>query len=209
MACLRSLAIAVLVTTLTATGLRADATDESAAQAPRFKIRSVSGKTLDLQKLLAKGPVLLDFWATWCKPCLAAIPELVKLDQELRPRGLTVIGISTDGPNNFAKVRPLANRLGVRYPVAIDEDGVVADQYLIRAMPTTVLIDRTGAVVRVQQGYRPGEGEALRAAVLRALGDAAAPGGKGVMTTPEAGAPHDTSYTPPVPADSTGGTRRP
>src|SRR5205085_11886664 len=94
----------------------------------------------------AKGPVLLDFWATWCKPCLAAIPELQKLSAELGPRGLTVIGVSTDGPNNFAKVRPFAKKLGIGYPVAIDEDGTLAQKYLVRAMPTTVLIDASGAV---------------------------------------------------------------
>ena len=54
----------------------------------------LDGKQVELVTLLGKGPVILDFWATWCKPCLIAIPELQQLYEDLAPRGLRVVGIN-------------------------------------------------------------------------------------------------------------------
>ena len=171
-------------------------------QAPPFKIRSVTGDRLELEKLLQKGPVLLDFWATWCKPCLAAIPELERIHEEFGPRGLTVIGVSTDGPNNYAKVRPFASRLGIRYPVALDGDGSMASRYQVRAMPTTILIDASGKVRKVSQGYRPGEGVMLRAAIASLFGDRAATDSIAAPDSAEAPAVSPSQSIPAVPDSS-------
>ena len=166
--------------------------------APRFAIRTLSGQKLDLDRLLKKGPVLLDFWATWCKPCLGAIPELEAIHEEFAPRGLTVLGVSLDGPRNYAKLRPFAAKLGITYALAIDEEGLMQQRYQVRAMPTSVLIDTAGVVVKVIQGYRPGEGEELRAAVRALL-----PGKRGA----EAQGGADTAAT--APADSASGPGKP
>lgn len=158
------------------------------ARAPGFKLESVGGAPLDLEALRGRGPVLLDFWATWCKPCLAAIPELQKLHEEYAPRGLTLIGVSTDGPRNFAKVRPFVARQGITYPVALDEDGNMQQKYQVRAMPMTVLIDTSGTIVHVTQGFRPGEGSRLRAAIDKLFPARA-------EETPAESAPTDTTGT--------------
>ena len=157
--------------------------------ASSFRVRTVSGESLDLDALRAKGPVVLDFWATWCKPCLAAIPEIEAMWQRHRAGGLTVIGISADGPRNQSKVRPFATRLGITYPIVLDSDEALQQRFQVRALPTTVLIGRDGRVIRFSQGYRPGETAALEAAVELLLGDAPAPGAE--STTP------DTSGTRP------------
>ncbi len=137
--------------------------------APRFRLESLSGAKLDLAELRKRGPVLVDFWATWCKPCLAAIPELDAIHRAYASRGLTVVGISTDGPRNFSKVRPFVARQGISYPIALDEDGDMQQKYQVRAMPMTVLIDTAGTIVQVTHGYRPGEGNRLRAAIEKLL----------------------------------------
>ncbi|NOT35689.1 MAG: TlpA family protein disulfide reductase, partial [Candidatus Eisenbacteria bacterium] len=87
--------------------------------ASAFRVRTVDGRTLELAALLERGPVLLDFWATWCKPCIASMPELQALHTRWAQRGLTVIGISEDGPRNASKVRPFASRLGLGYAIVL------------------------------------------------------------------------------------------
>ena len=142
-----------------------------APRAPRFQMKSVTGEKLDLDRLRQQGPVLLDFWATWCKPCLAALPELEALHRRFAPRGLTVIGVSVDGPRNFPKVRPFAQRLGLSFPIALDEDGSLQQRFQVRAVPTSVLISAEGRIAHVTQGWRPGETVALGRAITALLPD--------------------------------------
>lgn len=146
------------------------------ASAPRFRVRSVEGASLELERLLERGPVLLDFWATWCRPCLAELPELQQLHARYAERGLTVIGISIDGPRNFAKVRPFVQRLGLTFPVALDEDGSLQQRFHVSAAPTTVLIDRDGRIARTTTGYLSGEGARLEQAVVALLADSTGTG---------------------------------
>ncbi len=150
----------------------------AAAPAPRFKVKDLSGRTLDLEVLRRGGPVLLDFWATWCKPCHAALPELEAWHEKYGPLGLTVIGVSVDGPRNYSKVRPFVSRMGITYSVVVDQDGRIQQLYQAIALPTAVLIDRDGTIAAVRVGYRPGESgqleEKIRALLARAS-DAGAP----------------------------------
>ena len=148
----------------------------------RFKATTIRGDQLDLDQLRRRGPVLIDFWATWCKPCVAALPEIQAIHRRFGPRGLTTVGISVDGPRNFAKVRPFVARLGLTYPIVLDQDGSLQSRFQVRAMPTTVLVDTSGMVVRVVQGYRPGEGVELAIAIEALLG--AAPADSGVPDVP-------------------------
>lgn len=150
-----------------------DPLDALRASAPNVTLRRAGGGKLELAALRERGPVLLDFWATWCKPCVASLPELEALHRRFGGRGLTVVGVSIDGPRNFAKVRPFASRLGLTYPIALDEDGGLQRAFHVLAVPTSILIGRDGAILAVHQGYRPGEGAQLAAEVERALGVAA------------------------------------
>ena len=74
--------------------------------APDFNLRSPEGKRVHLKSLLEEGPVLLDFWATWCKPCIKAMPKLQEIYDQYSERGLTVIGVNEDGPRGQSKVKP-------------------------------------------------------------------------------------------------------
>ena len=142
-----------------------------AARAPRFNVRDLRGEEIDLDTLTARGPVLLDFWTTWCKPCLASLPELEAWHQAYGPQGLTVVGVSVDGPRSQAKVRPFAARMRLTYPIVIDRDDRLKQLYQVLAVPTAVLIDTSGAIARVRLGYRPGEGDELERAIRALLGE--------------------------------------
>jgi len=149
-----------------------------APPAPAFRARTLESKTLELAALLAKGPVVLDFWATWCKPCLQALPEIQRVHEKWAARGVTVVGISEDGPRNVAKVRPFASRYRLTYPLIIDEDGSLQSAYQVRSLPTTFVIDRRGRIVHVEQGYRPGLETVLDEALEAVFADSTTEGGE-------------------------------
>ena len=109
--------------------------------------------------------MVLDFWATWCKPCLQSLPELEAIHRKYAPRGVTVVGVSVDSPRNFAKVRPFAQRLGLTFPVVLDDDARLQQLFQVRGMPTSVVIAPDGSIVRVKQGYLPGDDAAIEAAL--------------------------------------------
>jgi len=133
---------------------------QRALETPRlaapFRVRTLEGSSLDLARLTAHGPLVLDFWATWCRPCVASMPALDALARKYRTRGVTVLGISIDGPRNFARVRPFVNKLGLSYPNAIDEDGALQERFQIVAVPTTLVIGSDRRVMRVLTDYQGG-----------------------------------------------------
>ena len=150
----------------------------AAPPAPAFRVRTLEGKSLELAALLAKGPVILDFWATWCKPCLQALPEIQRVHEKWSARGVTVVGISEDGPRNQSKVRPFASRYRLGYPLTLDEDGSLQSAYHVRSLPTTFVIDRRGRIVHVEQGYRPGLETVLDEALEAVFADSTTEGGE-------------------------------
>jgi peroxiredoxin len=129
----------------------------AAGKAAAFHLRDLDGHVLELNKLRQSGPVLIEFWATWCGPCRAVFPELEALRREYADCGLTILGVSVDGPRNVAKVRPFVARERLTFPVAIDLDGRLQQLYQVSQLPTAVLIDTSGAIVYSRVGYRPGE----------------------------------------------------
>ena len=112
--------------------------------APDFALRSIKGRSARLKDF--KGKVLLiNFWATWCPPCLAEMPELVKLQKEHKARGLQIIGVTYE-PEPPRDVRRLARKFKLNYPVLFGTSAM-SDAYQIgEALPTTVVIDRNGKI---------------------------------------------------------------
>lgn len=147
----------------------------TARPAPLFEVRNVEGKSVSLDALLKKGPVLLDFWATWCKPCVISLPAMERQWREHQAAGLTVVGVSVDGPRNFSKVRPFARGLGLTFPIVLDEDGSLARRYDVIGMPTSILIAPDRRIAHVQVGYTPGQEEALSRAIIALLSAPAVP----------------------------------
>ncbi len=122
----------------------------------------LDGNNVSIGSFLGEGPVVLDFWATWCKPCLLAMPELQELYAELAPRGLRVVGINEDGPRNATKVRPFLQTNGYTFPVLLDLNREAQRRLHAIALPTTLVLDKDGVVLHSSFGYRPGETAKLR-----------------------------------------------
>lgn len=112
--------------------------------ASEFSLKDLRGKRVRSGDYKGKV-VLVNFWATWCAPCKAEMPDLVRWQNEYKDRGLQIIGI-TFQPYRMADVREEARRLKINYPILLDT-GEVADLYdVIDVLPLTIVIDRDGNV---------------------------------------------------------------
>jgi thiol-disulfide isomerase/thioredoxin len=111
--------------------------------------------------------VLLNFWATWCAPCRAEMPDLVELQRDLGPKGLQIVGVATDRQGR-EKVKPYLKRRPVNYPVVLDPEQKIGARYGgVAALPTTLVIGREGEVQdRIVGRVRP---EPLRERIEDAL----------------------------------------
>lgn len=122
-------------------------------KAKNFKLPDLQNQQVELDDLLQKGPVVLDFWATWCKPCIKAFPEFEQLYKKYKKQGLTVVGINTDGPRNRAKIKPFVNSFDISFPILIDLNNDVMRQFRVFALPTTLLIAKNGEIISTHAGY--------------------------------------------------------
>lgn len=122
----------------------------------------------------AKGSVvILDFWATWCGPCLQAMPQVERVADEFKERGVTLIAVNLQ--ENPDQINALLERRKLHPTVALDRDGAVAAQYKAVAIPQTVVIDREGKVARLFVGSSPDLADKLRAALKAVLPDGSKP----------------------------------
>lgn len=115
-------------------------------EAPGFRLPSLAGGELDLASQRGKI-VVLNFWATWCPPCVAEMPSLERLYRTLSPEGLSVVTVSTD--EDQAELRRFVSQRGLTLPVLMDPGGrVAAGEYRTTGYPETFLLDRQGRILR-------------------------------------------------------------
>jgi peroxiredoxin len=147
----------------------AEPADDGGDTAPAFTLESTTGERVSLATALERGPVIVEFWATWCGPCRQALPGLQRLHEAYAKRGLTVLAVSTDEPRNRPKIGSTARALGLTFPVLVDADKRAAQLYRVESIPMTFLVDREGRIRSLHRGYRPGDLEELERKLLPLL----------------------------------------
>ncbi|MBI2303507.1 MAG: TlpA family protein disulfide reductase [Chloroflexi bacterium] len=116
---------------------------------PDFTLSTLDGGSLTLSQLRGKT-VLINFWASWCPPCRAEMPDLQKVYEEYRDKDFVIVAVNIqedrDTAANFIK------RMGLTFPVALDTTGQVTAGYRITYIPTTFFVDKEGIVRQVAVG---------------------------------------------------------
>jgi peroxiredoxin len=113
-------------------------------QAPGFTLKTLTGRRVRLSDYRGKV-VLINFWATWCAPCLAEMPELAKLQMDYEGKGLQVIGV-TYGRERVGRITKITRKLKVRYPVLIGTSGLAARYGVGEVLPVTIVVDRKSVI---------------------------------------------------------------
>lgn len=159
------LRVATVAAALALTSLGITSAGASASRAPTFALPSRSGDTVSLDQLKGKV-VMLNFWASWCGPCRQEMPLLEQMHKRYSSLGFTLVGVNVDA--NSKDAEQWLSKTPVSFPVLFDRESKVSAMYDVKAMPSTVFIDRQGNVRYLHKGYKAGdEGEYLNQ--IRAL----------------------------------------
>lgn len=127
-------------------------------------------RPLNLQQY--KGKVIyVDFWASWCGPCVKSFPFMNQLDSELKQQGLEVIGINLD--EDIEEAKQFLQQTPASFTTAKDPAQQCAKDFGVKAMPSSYLVDRNGTIRHAHLGFRPGEAEDFRVLVEQLLAEKA------------------------------------
>ena len=134
-----------------------------------LKLTKLNGRTVTLSEYLKKGPVLINFWATWCSPCKKEMVYLDKFERKYKDEGLSILSISVDSQKSLSHVRSYIRANDYIYDVFLDPNRQVFKKLNGNLMPTNVLLDTDGKVLWRHYGYIPGDEENMDLQLRSAL----------------------------------------
>ena len=121
-------------------------------RAPNFRLENLEGEEVSLKSFKGKV-VFINFWATWCVPCKLEMPSMELLYNKYKEDGLEILAISND-LQGITAVRPFVDEMKLTYPILIDDDFRINEQYLVRSLPTSMIVGRDGIITHILIGAR-------------------------------------------------------
>lgn len=139
------------------------------AQEPYFRLKDVSNQWQEYDDLKGRQLTVIDFWATWCQPCIMSIPHLNELALDYTEKGVSFIGVSVDGPRNQSKIAPFTKSMGVSYPILRDMNSELMGDLGVTAVPTLLIYNAEGELLYTHEGFRPGDEASIRETISSLL----------------------------------------
>jgi peroxiredoxin len=119
--------------------------------APDFVLKGPAGNQINLRELRGKV-VFVNFWATWCLPCIEEMPAMEKLHQELQKDGLVILAVNFQ--EGTERVKEFLTKHNLTFTALLDDDGKVAERYQAWALPVSVIINKRGEIVARAMGSK-------------------------------------------------------
>ena len=130
---------------------------------PVVKVKDLKGKSIDFQNIKNNGdPIVISFWATWCKPCKKELNNIAEVYDEWQDEtGVKIIAISIDDTRSMSKVAPYVNSVGWEYEVYLDPNGDLKRAMGVSTVPHTFLLNSKKEIVWQHRGYVDGDEDEL------------------------------------------------
>ena len=135
---------------------------------PNIDIKLISGKTVKIDSILKDGPVLINFWASWCAPCKKEMRYLNRFQKKYD--NFTVIAISEDKTRSFSRVKSIIRSNNYNFIIGLDPNGLLFKQLGAHVVPTNILIDIDRTILWQHEGYLPGDEKIMELEIIKAIG---------------------------------------
>lgn len=149
----------ILFLIVCATGIFAQEVVSNAA--PDFVLPDLRGNNYKLSENLNRGPILINFWATWCIPCREEMKKLKEVFEKFENDGLEILAISIDDPKSVSRVKSFINTRKYPFKVLLDTNSEVMQLFQAENPPYTALLNADGTIFYTHSGYRKGDEKIL------------------------------------------------
>ena len=136
---------------------------------PESSLKNLKGKSTKISSFLEDGPILINFWATWCAPCIKEMKYLDKFNKTYSDSGFQVVSINTDTPRSLSKVKSFVKSRGYSFNILLDPKSEYIRKTGGNILPYVLLVNSDGTIFKRHMGYNPGDEITLEKEILEMI----------------------------------------